>query len=367
MLEKVIIEKCKSYDSKKVQIALKKILGELDFNPKNKKILIKPNFLAAHNPKEAITTHPLMIQELCKILGKENEIFIGDSSSHDTQLALEKCGAQKLSRYAKIINFDKETKVKILTKGRGKILENFYLPKIVLEADIVISFAKLKTHGLTNMTGAIKNLYGCIPGRTKEYYHALAAKEKNFCNLLLDIYQEIKPQLAIIDGIIGLEGEGPGATGKRKEAGVIIASKNCVAADIIAARIMGFKDKEILTNELAKKRKLFQGELKIIGKLENLNFKKPKSHSIGWLTGLAGLLGKPKLHFSQELCIKCGLCEQKCPVGAINLEPYPIWDKNKCIRCLCCVEVCPKAAITKKEPFLRTLGKTLYFKIRKIS
>jgi uncharacterized protein (DUF362 family)/Pyruvate/2-oxoacid:ferredoxin oxidoreductase delta subunit len=361
----VSVKHCKDYSAQHLKPVVKQILSDCTFNPHGKTILIKPNLLAPHNPEEAITTNPKIIAELCKILKKNKcKIIIGDSSSHDTHLAIKKCGIEKLSKYAQIINFDSETKIKINKKG--KILKSFYIPKILKQADIVISFAKLKTHGLTKMTGAVKNLYGCIPGRTKEEYHSLANTEEKFCNLLLDIYEEIRPEFCIIDGIEAIEGEGPGATGKKKKAGVLIASKNCIAADIIAARIMGFKENEVLTNKFAIKRGLFNDSMKIMGKVKNLNFDRRSSALIGNLLSLAPLLGKPKILFNHSKCIKCGLCAKKCPVGAIKLSPYPIWNKKKCIRCLCCVEVCPQAAINSRDPLFRTIAKYLYFKIKRV-
>jgi uncharacterized protein (DUF362 family)/Pyruvate/2-oxoacid:ferredoxin oxidoreductase delta subunit len=364
-MEKVCIINCNSYDKKKISAELRKSLQQINFNPKNKKILIKPNLLAPHSPKQAITTNPVIIEEFCKLMKENNcELIIGDSSSHDTHKALKKCGIKKLAKYAKIVNFDKEDKIKI--NVNGNILKQITLPKILKQVDLIVSLAKMKTHSLTKMTCGVKNLYGCIPGRIKESLHSFAPGESKFSHLLLDIYQEIQPSLCIIDGIEAIEGDGPGATGKKKNAGVIIVSKNCIASDIVASKIMGFKENEILTNRYANERKIFNSEIKIIGKLENLNFKKPSSSLVGNLIALAPFLGKPKLIFNKQKCIKCGLCAKKCPVGAIILKPYPIWQKDKCIRCLCCIEVCPKAAISEKDPFLRDLAKKIFFKIKKI-
>ena len=168
-MHKVSVIKCNSYKKEIVKKALKESLNLINFKfHKGMKILIKPNLLLPCKPEKAITTHPVIIEELCKILSKHKaEIHIGDSASNNTNLALEVCGIRGLEKYAKIINFESEEQKIVQIDKVGKVL----LPKILFDVDLVINLAKMKTHSLTGVTLCIKNLYGCIPGRLKEEYH----------------------------------------------------------------------------------------------------------------------------------------------------------------------------------------------------
>ncbi|MEK6820684.1 MAG: DUF362 domain-containing protein [Nanoarchaeota archaeon] len=336
---KVSVVKCNSYDKREVKKALLSSLKNINFELKeNQKVLIKPNVLAPEPPEKAIDTHPVIIEELCKILKqKKADICIGDSSGTDTDSALKVSGISRLKKYGKILNFEREKK-KIFYFSRK--FNRVYLPEIALKSDLVINVAKMKTHGLTKVTLCIKNLYGCIPGKLKENYHRLAPSPREFSKLLLFLHEKIKPELNIIDGIIGLEGDGPSAGGKLIKSKVLLASKNALAIDVVASEIMGFKSREIVTNKLGRmKRK----NIEVVGNGKNirLSFEKPSSFSIPLLLWMSNLLPKPRIKFDKSKCKKCGICRKKCPAKAITLSPYPEVNNRKCIRCLCCIEVCP--------------------------
>ncbi len=358
--EIVSIVKCNSYNNSEVKKALLASFKNINFNfKKGLKVLIKPNILAPEPPEKAINTHPAIIEEICKILKeKKAKIYIGDSSGSNTELAFKKSGISKLKKYGKIINFETEKKKFFYF---NKKFNRVYFPKILFQVDLIINVAKLKTHGLTRATLCIKNLYGCIPGKLKENYHRLAPSPKEFSKLLLLIYNKIKPELNIIDGVIGLEGEGPASGGKPIKSKLLLMSRNALAADIIASEIMGFKAREIPTNRLGKMKKK---NIEVMGNGKNikLNFIKPTSFDISFLLWINKLLPKPKIKFNHNKCTKCGLCKKKCPVKAIEMKPFPEADMKKCIRCLCCVEVCPyDAPYVEYHPAVQIMKKIFKF------
>jgi len=199
--EKVSIENCKSYKNSEIKKALIKSLKNIDFElPTNKTVLLKPNLLSPQTPDKAITTHPIIVEELCKLLkARNNKIIIGDSSAHNTEQALKKSGMSKLKKYAKIVNFEGLNK-KFFDLGKDE-LNKVPMAKLIFNADLVINLAKLKTHSLTQVTLCIKNLYGCIPGQLKMKYHKVLPSPKEFSKLLIKIEEKIKPELNIIDGI----------------------------------------------------------------------------------------------------------------------------------------------------------------------
>jgi uncharacterized protein (DUF362 family)/NAD-dependent dihydropyrimidine dehydrogenase PreA subunit len=360
---KVSIVKCNSYESKDLKKALEKSLKNINFVfKKNMKILIKPNILSPHPPEKAITTNPAVIEELCKILKKYHaDIYIGESSSYETKKGFEVSGIGKLKKYAKIINF--ETQDKKLFKFRG--VKEVPLPKIIFEMDLVINVAKLKTHAFTGVTLCVKNLYGCIPGMAKSSYHKLMPSLGSFSKFLIELHGKIKPELNILDGILGLEGMGPGLSGKPIKSNLLICGANAPATDIIASRIMGFEPNSIYTNRFSG----IQGDkIEVIGEIPSLNFKKPPLSLFirsPFLCHLEKLFPKSRIIFDHDKCKQCHLCEKKCPVQAIKLNPFPECNNKRCIRCVCCIEVCPQKAITLKEHRTKTYARKIFRKFFK--
>jgi len=352
--EKVAIVKCSSYEQRKVDKAVEKAISLLDFRfKKGMKVLIKPNVVGVFPRKQiACTTHPSLIEAVCKILKKNNcQIFIGDSPFTNPEPSFRAAGLEKLKKYGKLVIFEQDKQIRIHNE-KAKILKNFELAKIILEADLIIDMPKLKTHSLTKYTGAIKNLYGCIPGGLKQRLHNEAHGDKKFSKMLVDIYQSILPQLSIMDGVIGMEGEGP-TSGDAKKSGLILASKNSVALDIAACKIIGYNPKRIYAINDAVKRKLVKSyKVEVLGldKLPRINFKKPTLHQISKTRKLLHKLFRERpIIADKNLCTKCGTCAKHCPVQAITLNPYPEINKKKCIRCFCCIEVCPQDAMMIKQ------------------
>jgi uncharacterized protein (DUF362 family) len=354
--EVVSVVRCNSYKNEEVRRALEASLKNINFQfKKNSKVLIKPNLLSASKPELAITTHPVIIEELCKILQEHKcKIYIGESSAMDTDQAFETCGMNKLKKYAEIINFEASEKKNF---NLGKKTHRVPLPKILFQVDLVINVAKLKTHGLTQLTLCTKNLYGCIPGRLKEQYHRILTSPKEFAKFLVNLERTINPQLNIIDGVIGIEGNGPAASGKVINSNLIFAGTSAPATDIIASEVSGFRPNSVYTNKFSKiKRK----DIETVGNAQNirLKFEKPSTHSIQTLMFFNKLFPKSRIEFDKELCKRCHLCEKKCPVKAITLKTtdgYPNCNWKKCIQCLCCIEVCPSRAVHLHDHWSKTL------------
>lgn len=358
----VAIVECGSYNQDEVDNAVGKALGLLNFKLKKRaKVLIKPNVLSPSKPEEAITTHPAVVEGICKILSQyDAEIFIGDSSEYSNALSFEVSGIGNVAKkYGHLVVFD-SAKITKIKDNNAKILKEFYIPQVVKDADIIINVAKLKTHLLTKFTGCIKNLLGCIPGGIKSGYHKRAPGEEQFSTLLVDIFQNIKPQLNIIDGIIGMEGQGPSA-GTLKKTGLIFAGTNAVAVDIVASRVIGFEPSEIITNREAVSRGLCNPIIKVIGKEEKIPYKRPGIEIPSRFEWLYKIVPEKKIVLNKKKCSKCSLCKEHCPVNAIEVKPYPIIKKKKCIRCFCCIEICPNHAYSLQDPIGRKMFNILSF------
>lgn len=263
------------------------------------------------------------------------------------------------------LNFD--TQSRTIGYAPGKTAHSFPIIQPVLDADIIINLGKLKTHGLTYYTGAVKNLFGVIPGLTKPVFHSRYPRMEDFCSMLVDLCECVKPHFSIIDGIIGMEGHGP-TGGNPKAAKVLIGSTNPHAADLAAIQIMGFHPEQVPTILEAQKRGLIPGsykELTLLGtpikKLETrfLPSRREGRKILKFLPrslrpGMEDLLA-PYPIIQQEKCIGCGDCVRTCPQNIITISKNKkaVIHYQKCIRCYCCQELCRKRAIQLKRKLRR--------------
>ncbi len=364
---KVSVLRCKEYNLRKVESSIKKSLNLINFKiPKNKKILLKPNVLGHYGGarSKAITTNPIIIKAVARIF-KGNKLFLGDSSGQpDTDKALQETHIKKIAEKSgiKVLNFDTAKKIKVNFKG--EFLKQQFIPKIIKDADLIINLPKLKTHSLTSYTGAIKNLFGIIPGSRKSQLHLITKTEQKFGEMLVDILKFIRPGLTIMDGITGMDGNGP-SMGEPHPTGIILASENPVALDITASKIIGFNPDKITAIKVAKKQKLVDN-IQVVGQKKlKFDYKKPSTTLKFMPSFIRKQLFEKKFSVDKNKCKRCGVCKKVCPVNAISYHPYPVWDFKKCIRCHACFETCPYNAIDIEDSFLLKIFMHISNKIRK--
>lgn len=276
----ISLEKCNSYNQSEVDKAVKKLLDNLGgiskFIKKGQKILIKPNIVKGMKPDECATTHPAVIEAWIKILKENNcEIFVGDNPfTDDTTQAMRVCGIYDVCKKynVEIATFDKKTTHQ---NKNALVVKKFALTHYFNEVDAVINIPKLKTHSQLYFTGAVKNLYSLMPGPKRGFYHLKYSNMEYFANMLLDLYTLLKQKvvLNIMDGIYGMEGDGP-CNGTSKLAGILGASSNAVALDFVMCKLIGLDVENLATVHYAKKRKDFMFNsrvIKIVGeKIENI-------------------------------------------------------------------------------------------------
>ena len=371
---KVSIVRCENYEPQILEPAIKKsfenIGGLSSFIKSGDKVLLKINMLSAKNPQRAITTHPALVEEVAKLILELDAVpMIGDSPGgavKGVKRYWERTGIQAIADKLgiELVNFETSGTYEFSVNGR--ILN---LAKPIFDADVVINMPKLKTHGLTLMTAAIKNMYGSVPGLRKAVYHKENPVPVDFSALLLDIYMTCKPQLTLMDAVIGMEGRGP-SSGKPRKIGLILAGVDGMAIDEIAAQIIGYEPSEIDTISLAKEKGLREfDEIEIIGeKLADVKIADFDliGHHRKWKIlrwgmrvfgkSIAKILDKffwVRPIVNHEICTRCQFCIRSCPVKAMRLEDNKVLiDYNVCINCLCCHELCPEDAIEIQTSFL---------------
>lgn len=250
----------------------------------------------------------------------------------------------------------------------GKIIKDIITIKPFIEVDKIINMPKIKTHAITIYTGAVKNLFGIVPGHYKSPYHLKYAYIREFSDMLIDLCLFAKPVLTVMDTVIGMEGLGPTDDTPRK-VGLILASSNPFALDVAVANIIGLKGSSVLTIRNLAKRGLCSGSLKdinILGepleKVRILDYKLPTRRLAvntfnfllpKFLSKQINNSMKSRPAFDHSQCRRCGICMKSCPPKAIEmLKGYPHINYSKCIPCFCCHELCIYKAVKIKTPLL---------------
>lgn len=377
MKSKVILLPCEEYEEENIYTLLKKaleLLGGIEsLIKKEEKILLKPNLLKRAEVEKAVITHPVVVGAFARILREKGyqNLVLADSCGHGTTKAVIKGTGMDtyLEKYEiPAIDYSQGISVKY---PQGVQAKEFVIPKELLESDCVISLCKMKTHALERVTGAVKNSYGFIYGLHKAKGHTLYPSADSFARMLVDLNKYVAPRLYIMDGIVAMEGNGPGS-GDPTPMKVMLVSKDPVALDSVFCRLVHLKPEMVPTNYHGEKMGLGtwkeeeielltpEGEISMteaVSRYGNPSFNVDRTevrHNI-W-TKMAGALKlfQKKPYIDEARCIRCGICVKSCPVPgkAVDFqkgrEKPPVYDYRKCIRCFCCQEMCPEKAIKVK-------------------
>jgi uncharacterized protein (DUF362 family)/Pyruvate/2-oxoacid:ferredoxin oxidoreductase delta subunit len=371
-VNRTAIVKCADYQQDRVDRSVQESLDLLGGIKRyvwpGAKVLIKPNLIMARQPDEAVTTHPTVVKALVQVVQAAGGLVtIADSPGGPfSHKRLEEVYAasgmdQVAAETGAHLNYDL-TAVN-LPHPEGKLLKGVTVIEAVAQADVVITVSKLKTHALTGLTGAVKVTFGAVPSPLKTEYHMRMPKVGDFSQALLDICSLVKPSLAVMDAVVGLEGEGPSA-GSPRPIGAILASADSLACDVAAAALVGFDPLAVSTTRAAVRLGLISGRLAGIELLGDplsevaIGSFKPASTWLAtnriseFLLALYGRMAGPK-PIMNSACNGCCTCLHNCPPQAITMvNQWPVVDYGKCIRCFCCQELCPQQAVTIHHPWL---------------
>lgn len=386
MDNKVYIVRCPDYEQaeEKLTQLMTMMNGIESYISPNEKIVLKINLLQAQRPEKAVTTHPILVAAVARMVKKAggHPIIADSPGAGYKRKALDRiyrtCGIYEAAEDSGIeVNLD--TTYRIVSYPEGKLIKRFEVISPVLEADGIFNLCKLKTHVFMHMTGAIKNNFGVIPGTTKPGYHMKLHDKGRFANMLLDLAGYVSPRLSIMDAVVALEGEGPGSSGDPRHVGLLLAARSPLALDVVAGEIIGLKREENPVIMEAEKRGLYPTrieEIQVLGaEISDLpipDFKFPATiyegtgfEDLPWWQRLLkpffkdGMSVKPVT--KRERCTACGVCHKACPVKAITVvsDTYAQIDEKKCIRCYCCHEMCQHNAIKLQKSLLYRLTNRL--------
>ncbi|MCF6176544.1 MAG: DUF362 domain-containing protein [Victivallaceae bacterium] len=366
MRSTVSLTKAADYDRDTVYNAVKTLLETLGgiekFVAPGQRVLLKPNLLGVFKPEMAATTHPAIVYAVAKQIQEAGAtVLIGDSPGiGDFKTVLKITGMQAVIDELRLqaVDFTPRAEYHDEQNLIGKSIE---LAAIFKDVDVVITLPKLKTHAQMTFTGALKNQFGCVPGLDKAKYHYKLKTRDWLAELMVDINLIVKPSLAIMDAITGMEGPGPSG-GDPRHIGVLIASADLAAVDIIACSIINLPPETVPVSAAAAHRGYGVADLShidIVGEVwqqfEIADYKK-----VEHLVNILKLMPLPKFLMDwmqrywsprpkiiADKCIKCMKCRDVCPTEPPSIDPTKNWnaDAKTCIKCYCCHEFCPVKAI----------------------
>lgn len=371
-MTKVIIQECKDYSLEavvaKINNGIEKIGGWDKYVKDGSTVLLKVNLIGPKSSDSAAVTHSEFVRALTRILKAKNcTVWIGDSSGGaiagiaPTTQSLKVAGYEKvaLEEEAVIKNFDKEGIFEVEPHPSSKNKEKMYLAKPLLDADVVINVPKLKTHSANIYTGAVKNVFGCIPGLRKAMYHKLAPEKEGFGEVLADIHQAAKFDLHIMDGITSMQGEGPTA-GTVYNSNKILISTDPLALDAVAIHMLGMNIDNIPVMDAARRRNIgkykldeieIDGDYSVIPKLKDFKlakiYKSTKQKNNKAVIKVIDFFATRPI-INDKKCKNCNMCVESCPMGAIDKATKKI-DYDRCIECMCCHELCMHKAVELKK------------------
>lgn len=367
-MSKVVISKCESYElenlKKTIQESVEVIGGWGKFIKKDQKVLLKVNLIGPKKAEKAATTNPEFVRAVGQLVKAQGaKVFVGDSSGGaiagmaPTKKSFTVSGIEKVADEEgfTIVNFDEVGP--LLVELSGNHNKDLYITKAFSEMDVVINLPKMKTHSMGIYTGAIKNLFGGIPGLRKALYHKNAPNPIDFGEVLADIHCAIDNMpLHIMDGVISMQGEGPTA-GSPYPAAKILVSEDPLALDRIAIGMMGINPDRVSILGASIKRNIGEWHLdkiEVVGDASVLeNYELPKGYTQNIIRDHSKV--KTVIDFfkvvpvvNQKKCIGCDSCVDSCPVEAIDRGTKLI-DYELCIDCLCCHELCMSEAVDLKS------------------
>ena len=372
---KVAVVQCSSYDEEEVFGAFRQgvdLLGGVkSFAAPGETILLKPNVLAGDPAERGVCTHPAVLKAAGRLFRTvTRQVTYGDScGAGRPRDNLEACGIAEVARELGLeaAEFEKGRSVAFPASPHHK---SFQLASGALSAHGIINLCKLKTHHLTRMTGAVKNLYGCIPGIMKKALHAIHLTPLEFSRMLVALNLLLPPRLHAMDGVVAMEGNGPRG-GSLRRLGVLLFSTDPVALDAVMCRLVELNPLYMPSARPGRAWGLgtyLEEEIELVGdpvgRLRDGDFRVPRGPELGLSpTGMWSYLNyaigrRPVI--DARKCTRCGLCVQVCPMRpkAVdwhdgNRKKPPSHKYLRCIRCYCCQEICPEGAISVKSTFLK--------------
>lgn len=365
-----------NYDQQTVDAAVERLFCQLPAAQAlaGKRVLLKPNLLAKHTPERAVTTHPALVRAVIRAVRRRGaaSITVADSPGGVYNPGI----LRSIYKVSGLTDVCREEGAALYTDcksrevpAKGQVVKQFTLLEPVLDCDVIINLPKLKTHMMTGLSAATKNLFGCIPGLQKAEWHMRFPDKERFGGMLVDLLCTVKPGFAILDGILAQEGDGP-AGGTPRMVGIVAAAEDHLQMDLALCRMLGIRPKDVPYLNAAISRGLCpeqfdpacakgEGELcypipgyRLPSSWGSVDFADKAPRAVRWAVPAVERLLAPRPVINKSRCIGCGKCAEICPQHTITVQGTAHIHEARCIRCFCCHEMCPVKAIDTRRSFL---------------
>lgn len=381
----VALLQCRGYELPALREKILDGFEHIGFPPgsfRGARVVLKPNLLSASRPQSAVVTHPHFFQAVSEIvLDHGGKPMLAESPAiASLKSALHAAGYDPVLKRLGIPVADMSAVGKLSWPG-GRRMKYFELAQAFFDADIIVNLPKFKTHGLTYVTAAVKNLFGAMPGMRKSQMHLKFPEKEDFSGFILDLYGAFlhgfdppKTLLHIMDAVIAMEGDGPGSAGRPRPMHAVIIGSDALAVDWVGLQVSGLQEGlcAIVTEGFRRNLGVSSGsEITVVGqKIEDMrirDFLPPQGAGVTRFLKVPVIRKVMKDLFTgrpvpvDERCTLCYQCREICPVQAIGMaeegKRVPRFDYGKCIRCFCCLEICPRAAISLRHGRLQWMMK----------
>jgi len=389
---RVALVRCPDYELDRVEAAVRRAVdlvgGMGAYVRPGQRVLLKPNLVRPAPPDRAVSTHPTVVAAVARLVAEAGGRAVivespGGPYSPGVLRSLYRKTGMDWAAEMSGAELNQDTSTQQVSLPDGVALRMLDLVQPALESDVIINLPKLKTHNLTTMTLAVKNLFGLVPGAIKIGYHAKMPERRVFSQGMVDILTYLRPVLSVMDAVVAMEGNGPSG-GDPRQVSTVLASADALALDVAAAALVGLDPMDVSTTEAAVARGLISGrleDLELVGdplsELRVTDFQRGVNAAVDpgllprWATRLlaagdgegktlletvmTGWLGKQLVAYPQagDACTGCGFCVQHCPVNAIRVvDGRARMNRRVCIRCYCCHELCPENAVELRQTLL---------------
>lgn len=372
---RVVAAACGSYSSGDVAKALAEVMAAVGgmgaFVRAGQTVLVKPNLFSPHLPDDAVTTHPELVRQVVRLCFEAGagRVWVGDSpvGVHDEEELWTRTGMREAIAGTGAELKSWRVKHVAVECGEDVLAAPEWLPQV----DAIVSLPKLKTHALTALTCAMKNVYGIVSGQAKGRFHWKYPSPETMSEFLVRVFETFRPRLTIADAVVAMEGNGP-AHGDPLAVGVLIAGTDAVAIDAVACMPLGIAPGRVPMIRMAAAKGLGamdgaridcagSGVEKLrAARMRQSVWRKMLSLVPEWAYARRLRLCRVRPNIRESMCVRCGMCAEACPRGAIGTHAktgYPVIDKALCIDCFCCLETCPQSAIATRY----SLGGVLRF------